>query len=401
MAPNRYADLLRMRQVRVVFVAGLLAQLPIGMYSLAVLLLVQQETGSFAAAGLVSGVAVAARATVGPFQGRLVDRFGRRIPLVVLAWLNVLAVGCLVAATLGNGALILLAATAGGVGATIPPIAASQLGLWPKLLRDRPELLDTAAALEVIQLDLFLIVGPLLVTAAIALVGPVAALAVCPLMTLVGTLRFASLPATRAAPSPRPRGSLAGPLSVPGIRVLIATIALTGLAVGVVRIGLIAFGDERGSATAGGLLLATLGVGSLVGGLWYGSRERRLGVTARYVALLIAFAAALAPLALAGGFAVMAALTVLAGLALAPVTVCEIVLLRACSPAEVLTETYAWAITATFVGGAAGSALAGAVVEAAGWQVVLLGASGCLAAAAALATVRRGVLALAALPQPA
>jgi predicted MFS family arabinose efflux permease len=389
MSFNRYGELLRAPQVRSVFIAGVLAQLPIAMYSLATLLFIQHETGSFVVAGAVAGGSAAACAAVGPFQGRLVDRFGRRPPLVVLAGLNVLAAAALLVATRNEAGVMALTILGSTIGATIPPIGASQLGLWPVLLRDRPQLLDTAAALEVTRLDLFLIVGPLLVTIIAAAKGPIAAFVICPLMAFAGTLRFVSLAATAAAPSSDRRSSLAGPLSVPSICILLATGVLTGMAIAAVRIGLIAFGADHGSATAGGLLLVIFGSGSVLGGLWYGSREHRLRTTTRYVALLSAFAAALLPLSLAGGFITMGALTMLAGLALAPVAVCEIVLLRERSPPDALTETYAWSITAALAGSASANAIAGSVIDTMGWQAVLLGAAGSVATAAAIAIMLR------------
>lgn len=313
------------------------------------------------------------------------DRFGRRLPLLALAVCNVLAAAALLAATYSQASVTWLTVVAIAHGATIPPVGASQLGLWPELLQDRPELLDTAAALEVTRLDVFLIAGPLLVTVLAAAAGPIAAFAICPLMTLMGTLRFVSLAASRVAPAFHRRGSFAGPLSAPAVCVLLVTGVLTGMALAAVRVGLIGFGADHGSATAGGMLIAIFGVGSLLGGLWYGSRKHRLQLEVRYVALLSTYAAALLPLGLADGFVAMGALTMLAGLALAPVAVCRFVLLRECSPSTTLTETYAWSLTAALAGSAAANAIAGSMIDTTGWQVVLLGAGGCVAMAAALA----------------
>ena len=46
-----------------------------------------------------------------------------------------------------------------------------------------------------------------------------------------------------------------------------------GTSIGIVQVLLPAFADERGSAEAGGLLLALLSAGSLLGGLVYGARS--------------------------------------------------------------------------------------------------------------------------------
>jgi MFS family permease len=57
-------------------VLSVLCRLPMGMTPLAVLLLVRAETGSFATAGLTTGVYAAAVALVSPLCARMVDRSG-------------------------------------------------------------------------------------------------------------------------------------------------------------------------------------------------------------------------------------------------------------------------------------------------------------------------------------
>src|SRR5688500_7946700 len=64
-------------------VASLLARLPIAMVGLSLLLYVQRETGSFAAAGLVSASSLVGVAVGSIVQGRLMDRHGPTRPLLV------------------------------------------------------------------------------------------------------------------------------------------------------------------------------------------------------------------------------------------------------------------------------------------------------------------------------
>ena len=58
-------------------VSSILGRLPSGMFSLAVLLLVRQQTGSFLDAGLAVGVFTLTGAALSPLQGTLVDRLGQ------------------------------------------------------------------------------------------------------------------------------------------------------------------------------------------------------------------------------------------------------------------------------------------------------------------------------------
>jgi len=104
-------------------------------------------------------------------------------------------------------------------------------------------------------------------------------------------------------------------------------------------------------------------LGSVAGGLWYGSRSWRAPLERRLLVLLAVLALGAAPLAFAGSIAVMAALLLLTGLALAPVATTEYALVERLAPVGTSTEAYSWQIVATAVGFGAGSVLAGVLVE--------------------------------------
>ncbi len=73
----RYRALFQRPYVRRLVLSGLLARLPMGMIGLALLLLVRENGGSYAAAGAVSGALFVATAVGAPIAGRLVDRRGQ------------------------------------------------------------------------------------------------------------------------------------------------------------------------------------------------------------------------------------------------------------------------------------------------------------------------------------
>ena len=383
MIPARYRELLAQPGVAVAYAAGIAARLPVSMYALAVLLLVQRRTGSLADAGLVTACAATGYALAGPALARLADRRGPTRPLLATAAASAAAFVALVTVPVPAMAAVALLA-----GATLPPVAACQRALWPRLVP--AGVLDTALAVDAMLLDAFLIAGPLLVTAVIALANPTAAILVTAALLTTGATWFALLPFVRAQrPSGRGRPDLAGPLRAAGIRTLVATIGLTGVALGSVRITLVGFAENRGNPDMAGLLYTALGIGSIAGGLWYGARTWRAPAEHRYTALLAIFGVAAPTLLAATSLPAMAALAAVAGLALAPVTIGEFVLVRQCAPDGTVTEAYAWAITATFAGGAAGTALAAALVDHAGWRAGVPLVSASLAVAAGTALIRR------------
>src|ERR1700722_7885224 len=119
-----------------VFLPALVARLPQGMSSLAILLLVRSRTGSYVAAGIAVGAFAFATAAGAPFPGRLVDRFGRCRALVPFAVAQAIAfAGLVVAADNGAGPVLLVAlsALAGGL---LPPIAPTVRALLREILQD-------------------------------------------------------------------------------------------------------------------------------------------------------------------------------------------------------------------------------------------------------------------------
>jgi MFS family permease len=107
-----------------------------------------------------------------------------------------------------------------------------------------------------------------------------------------------------------------------------------------------------------------------------------------------------APLALAPSIAVMAFLALIAGLGLAPLLAAVNQVIGDVAPPGAVTEAFAWPITAIALGASAGSAAAGAIVEASGWRpsfvaVVAAGLAGSAIALAGRATLSAPSLAAA------
>ena len=103
-----YARLLE-DELRYLFAASIVGRLPIGTSGLAILLLVQNSSGSLAARGAATGCYVAGLACVAPVLGRLIDRHGPRATLLVCAVLFPSALCALLAAVAAGacGAAIL------------------------------------------------------------------------------------------------------------------------------------------------------------------------------------------------------------------------------------------------------------------------------------------------------
>jgi MFS family permease len=367
---RRYLDLFRTPGVAPLLVAGAIGRLPYGMSILAMVLLLRAEGLSYAEVGIVSGAGGLAVGLTAPLLGRAVDRLGPSRVLAATAVVSLAADSGLVAVALSGAGVTPLAALAFLHGTSTPPISPAMRALWPKLVgRER---LDTAFAYDALQLELFFITGPLLVVVIASAASPAAAFLTGVVLQAGGALAFALAPAARRwRPAERGRRALAGALAAPGMRVFVVALAIAGVSIGALEIGIPAFAEQEGSRADAGWLFALWAFGSLSGGLWYGARDWRLSAGRRYLVLSALLALGMAPLPFAGSLPVFAVLVVVAGLALAPVTAAAYSLIGELASEGSATESYAWQIVAYVLGGACGAWLAGLAVDTVSAQAAL------------------------------
>ncbi|WCB92870.1 hypothetical protein DSM104299_01570 [Baekduia alba] len=396
------STVLRHPGVKRLFALNVAARVPTAGAGVLIVVHAHALTGSYAAAGLVAAAAALAVAVAAPLLGGIVDRRGQTAVLVAS---GLVAGGTYVA--LGSlphsaplGAIAALAAVAG---AAQPPTGACLRTLWPDVLDGDREAVRSAFALEAAALELTYISGPagFLLLAAATSTG--AAMAVLGVVLAVGTVAFAAEPASRAW---RPDASVGAggaargsALQAPGVLTIAAVTTLIGVVMGGIEVAVTAAGSAHGTG-ATSALLAIWGVGSLVGGI----AAARLGGArgARELLVLLVMLGATHMALVAGGTSAVAlgALLLAAGASIAPVFATTMTLTGELARPGTTTEAFSWNITALASGVALGSALAGAVVEAAGTgpAFVAMGAAG--VAAAGLAAARAGTLQVPA-PAPA
>jgi predicted MFS family arabinose efflux permease len=277
-------------------------------------------------------------------------------------------------------------------GATFPQVPAAMRSLWGALVED-PVQRETAYAMVSIVFEVAVVTAPALVAAIVAVSSPQVAVLAAAALGAGASLGFTATPASRRwRGTPHDVGWL-GPLGAPGMRTVFGVLAAFGTAVGIVQVAVPAFAAARGSAATGGVLLAALSAGSLVGGLVYGARSWPGTAPRRLAALLLGLGAAFALLAVAGSEVALAALLVLGGLLLAPTTVIGSTLLDSVAPPGTVTEAFTVMVMAIVIGTAVGNAVGGSVVESASYETAVLLAGVVAVAGAALTLARRRTLA--------
>jgi predicted MFS family arabinose efflux permease len=361
---GRYAALFRAPSVRQVVLAGLIGRLPLGMVPLGGVLLVRGAGHSYAVVGAVVASLSIANGVAAPIVGRLVDRLGQARILLPISVLFPISLGAFVLLSSARASPLVLVVSASATGATLPPIGACIRSLWPSML-PKQDLRETAFALEAWMQELSFVLGPVLIGGIAAAVSPAAAMLTAGAFGLVGTLWFALTPPSQAATGHLTGGprSRRGALGSAGVRTVILACAGLGVAFGLVEVCMPAFAEVHATRSQGGFALACFACGSLIGGIWIGTRSppRRPGL--RFAAMLAALGLALLPPLLAPSVPAMCVLMLLAGVPIAPAFAASYGLVDRLAPSGTSTEAFSWLSTAIVAGISLGTATGGLAIE--------------------------------------
>ncbi len=362
------------------------------MIGISALLYVQRETGSFAAAGLVSASSLAGVSVGAVFQGRLIDRFGPTRPLLTAAALFSVAMTSLAVAIEAHAPTLVLVALSAATGFSEPMVGSASRALWTKLLPEGPPR-NAALSYEAISMEVFFILGPgiagLLVTAPWAGTGMVAGA----VAMVTGATMFALSPTVRAwGPAPKAKTPLLGALASPGMRTLALAALGFGVVIGFVEVAVPAAATESGHPSLSGLLLSFWSLSSVAFGVAYSLHPwpRRLGL--RLPVLLAGFGVFVALLALPSTLWALALLMLLAGAMITPQSTTHSAAIEIVAPRGTAAEAFGWILTAVTLGLAAGQSVSGYLVEHAGIAVAFLAAGATGVVLAAIVWLLRGTV---------
>ena len=388
---SRYAVLLKSPEVRQILTASLIGRLPIGLTGLAILILVQSHSGSFAAGGAATAAYVTGLAIVAPVLGRSIDLYGPRRILLACALLFPAALAALIGAVHVDASPFVILGLAGLAGGCFPPITVCMRTFFKQRFREDQQL-TTAYSVESILIELIFIAGPLLVALLVALASPAAAVGAAALSGLVGTLLFLRTPALRGwRIEARDGRAMLGALSEAGFTPLLLIIFVFSMAFGLLEIGVTAYATTLGDAAWAGVMLGLMSVGSALGGLAYGSRSWRPPLESQFAFTLAVMGVGLTLLALEWTAWSFAALALLAGVIMAPALIIQSMMVARIVRSAYATEAFTWSTSALLTGVGVGLAGGGLLLETLPYRAALAagGAAAMLAALGVLLLLKK------------
>jgi len=359
----RYAALFRVTDLKPIAIASVIGRLPIGIAGLAIMLMTQGASGSFADSGIATAGYIGGLAASSPFIGRYIDRHGpgRVLGAAMLAYPCAMAL--LIATALLHAPKPLLGLVAFAAGIGYPPITVCMRSLLRQLLHD-DERLQAAYSLESVLIESIFIAGPMLVALFVTIASPAYAVAFAAVCASAGTFLFLRSPAIRRwrIEPPRP-ASLLGPLATPGFVPLLAVILIYCAGFGLFEIGVTGYAAENGSPWLAGVMLGLASIGSATGALAYGSHTWGWPLHRQYVAVLALMSAGYVVLSITAHGIAFALISVLAGLAMSPPLIMQTMLVARITRPEHATEGFTWSSTSLLVGVGAGIAIGGMLLE--------------------------------------
>jgi MFS family permease len=356
-ARSRLGLVFRTRGVPRLLGFALIAELPAGMTALAIVLRITQSGGTYARAGLVGAVGAIGVGVCAPVWSRLVDRKGQTVVLIPTA-IAVSATGIFLAVLPPRGAIgpLLIASTL--MGLCQPPALVSARTLWPKVVKD-PAVLETTYSIESSMTELVFIVGPLLAVAINAAFGSAAAVAASGVLSGVGALGLAASRSSRATRGTRKTATSHAALRSVGVRILVCATFTMVIGFAAVDVSTIAAARKVGGNAAAGALVAVWGIGSLLGGMTFGSRSWPGRMSTRivfFIGAITVFTAALIPVT---NLYLLGVLLFVGGLNYAPCFSCINQVVQRIALPGAATESFAWITSGALMGAAVGEAAAG------------------------------------------
>jgi predicted MFS family arabinose efflux permease len=350
--------------------AATLARVSDEMFSVGVVLLVLDRTGSAALAGATVAAITFPSLLSGPLLGAWLDLTGRRRSLMVFDQLVIASVLVALVALVGNAPNWVIPLVVIPAGVTYPLSFGGFTSMIPALVPG--ELLPPANALETTSFNAAIVIGPALAGTLSALIAPAAPLIVEAVLALAALALIVRIPGLDRPPD-RARDSTLLRIAADGLRVIVsvpqlrgvtaaAAFGMTGLGLLTVAFPLFAVEHLDVHRSAAGYMWAAFAVGSTLGALSL-VRVQRIFPPERIVFTGYAvFGLLMLTWPLAGALPAFLGLVALAALADGPALAAQFGTRQLHVPPSLYGQVFTTAVGIKVGSFSLGAALAGAVV---------------------------------------
>lgn len=358
------------RELRRIVLSSIMPRLPAGMNALALTMLVQSQTNSFAAAGSVSAAYMIAAALQAPIIGRFIDQNGPKPVMFPLGVCCALALAFVVLAVQMQWPLIAIMIGAFCAGGTFPPVSMTIRAMYRKSSMSDAQK-QTAFAIEAIVMELAFTLGPLAVTVALLTGHAATAVLASATLAFLGTWLFARSGALTRWGTVEAGEHIvrhwSGPLKVSAVRRALLLSAMFGTGIGLLEISLPAFAAFLGNKALVGWFFAALSIPSAIAGFVYGTWHIKTPLNKQSLMCAAWLATGAALMAATNTFALFIVMCVLAGLAFGPMITALSLQLGKLTPVEYSTEAFTWSMTVFLIGMGTGFTVGGGLIETATW----------------------------------
>ena len=348
--------------------AATLARVSDEMFSVGVVLLVLDRTGSAALAGATVAAITFPSLLSGPLLGAWLDLTGRRRTLMVIDQIVIAGVLAALVVLIGHAPAWVVPLVVIPAGITYPLSFGGFTSMIPSLVPG--ELLPPANALETTSFNSALVIGPALAGTLSAVVSPAAPLIVEAVLALAALVLIVRIPGLDRAPERTPDRtlwSIAGDglrmiVSVPQLRgvTAAASFGMAGLGLLTVAFPLFAVEHLGVERSAAGYMWASFAVGSTLGALTLVRLQRRVPPERIVFTGYAVFGLLMLTWPLAGVLPVFLALIALAALADGPALAAQFAVRQQHVPPSLYGQVFTTAVGLKVGSFSLGAALAGA-----------------------------------------
>jgi MFS family permease len=378
--------------------AATLARVSDEMFSVGVVLLVLDRTGSPGLAGLAVAAITMPSLISGPLLGAWLDLTGRRRRLMVADQLLITTMLIALVLIVGHGPNWLIPLVVLMAGLTYPLSFGGFTSFIPAIVPE--DLLAPANALETTSFNSALVVGPALAGTLSATVSPAAPLLVEAALSLVALVLILRIPDLDRAGRDRDGRTLLSVaaagirqiVSVPELRgiTVAAAIGLGGLGLMTVAFPLFAVEHLGGQRSDAGFMWAAFAAGSTAGALTLVRLQRRFPPERIVLSGYALFGTAMLTWPLAGSLPALLVLIAVAGLADGPALAAQFAVRQQVVPPSLYGQVFTTAAGLKVGSFAMGAALAGPVATGLGSaEAMLVAAAAQLTAAVVGVTLMR------------